>query len=91
MKPLHYIGVDVGTKSVRAAVVTLNGKVVAKETQDIQIWNPEEGYYLQSSEDIWKAVISAVKVGHFIWKVIKLLCWHSKVDVSLIIHIRYKN
>ena len=66
MKPLHYIGVDVGTKSVRAAVVTLNGKVVAKETQDIQIWNPEEGYYLQSSEDIWDAVISAVKVGHFI-------------------------
>ncbi|XP_022290049.2 FGGY carbohydrate kinase domain-containing protein-like [Crassostrea virginica] len=61
MKSLHYIGVDVGTKSVRAAVVTLNGKVVAKETQDIQIWNPEEGYYLQSSEDIWNAVISAVK------------------------------
>lgn len=45
-----YIGVDVGTKSVRAAVVNQNGKVVAKATKDIRIWNPDEDFYVQSSE-----------------------------------------
>lgn len=57
-----YIGVDVGTKSVRAAVVNQNGKVVAKATKDIHIWNPDEDFYVQSSENIWEAVIHAVKV-----------------------------
>lgn len=56
-----YIGVDVGTKSVRAAVVNRNGKVVAKATKDIRIWNPDEDFYVQSSENIWEAVIHAVK------------------------------
>lgn len=58
----YYIGVDVGTKSVRAAIVNRNGKVVAKATKDIHIWNPVEDFYLQSSENIWEAVIHAVKV-----------------------------
>lgn len=56
-----YIGVDVGTKSVRAAVVNQNGKVVAKATKDIRIWNPDEDFYVQSSENIWEALIHAVK------------------------------
>ncbi|XP_052708342.1 FGGY carbohydrate kinase domain-containing protein-like isoform X2 [Crassostrea angulata] len=56
-----YIGVDVGTKSVRAAVVNRNGRVVAKATKDIRIWNPDEDFYVQSSENIWEAVIHAVK------------------------------
>lgn len=60
-----YIGVDVGTKSVRAAVVNRNGKVVAKATKDIRIWNPDEDFYVQSSENIWEAVIHAVKVVYF--------------------------
>ncbi|XP_061173528.1 FGGY carbohydrate kinase domain-containing protein-like isoform X2 [Saccostrea echinata] len=57
----HYIGVDVGTSSVRAAVVKQNGKIVAKSTEKIKIWEPAANFYLQSSENIWRAVIQAVR------------------------------
>ncbi|XP_062582130.1 FGGY carbohydrate kinase domain-containing protein-like [Saccostrea cucullata] len=59
----HYIGIDVGTCSVRAAVVNQNGKIVAKSTEKIKIWEPAANFYLQSSENIWKAVIQAVRTA----------------------------
>jgi ribulose kinase len=62
MEAAHYIGVDVGTSSVRAAVVKQNGNIVAKASRSIRIWNPDVNFYLQSSEDIWNAVIQVVKV-----------------------------
>ena len=59
----YVIGVDVGTGSVRAALVQSDGRIVAMETKTIQIWNPQPNFYEQSSEDIWAAVIFTVKVG----------------------------
>ncbi|KAL4236088.1 hypothetical protein ACF0H5_004474 [Mactra antiquata] len=57
----YFIGVDVGTSSVRAALVDENGKVHTTDTKQIQIWNPCPDYYQQSSENIWSAVIYTVK------------------------------
>ncbi|XP_048727454.2 FGGY carbohydrate kinase domain-containing protein-like isoform X2 [Ostrea edulis] len=61
MEVAHYIGVDVGTSSVRAAVVKQDGKIIAKASETIRIWNPDTNFYLQSSDDIWNAVTQVVK------------------------------
>ncbi|KAK3089619.1 hypothetical protein FSP39_005104 [Pinctada imbricata] len=57
----HYIGIDVGTGSVRAALVTSKGKIVTTATQEIEVSSPLPDYYEQSSENIWKSVIDTVK------------------------------
>ena len=59
----HYVGVDVGTGSVRAALVANDGTVVQTAEEPIQIHTPQAGFYEQSSEDIWRAVIITVNVG----------------------------
>lgn len=59
----HYVGVDVGTGSVRAALVASDGTVVQTAEEPIEIYRPQAGFYEQSSEDIWRAVIITVNVG----------------------------
>ncbi|XP_068726049.1 FGGY carbohydrate kinase domain-containing protein-like isoform X1 [Montipora capricornis] len=57
----YYIGVDVGTASVRAALVSSNGSIVSSASRPLQIWQPRPDFYEQSSEDIWKNVCAVVK------------------------------
>ena len=64
MEERYYIGVDVGTASVRAALVSSDGKIVCSASRPIQIWQPQPDYYEQSSEDIWQNVCTVVKVRH---------------------------
>jgi len=59
---MYSIGVDVGSGSVRAGLFTESGDLVKVATKDILVNNPEPGYYEQSSEDIWNAVVIVVKV-----------------------------
>lgn len=61
MKP-YFIGVDVGTGSVRAALVTRKGELLCTSSKDTKTWSPKVGYFEQSTDDIWKAVCSVVKV-----------------------------
>ncbi|XP_076829230.1 FGGY carbohydrate kinase domain-containing protein isoform X2 [Brachyhypopomus gauderio] len=56
-----YVGVDVGTASVRAALVTRAGRVERAAEEPIHIWEPRPGHYEQSSEDIWTKCCSTVK------------------------------
>ncbi|KAL0272235.1 UNVERIFIED_CONTAM: hypothetical protein PYX00_005291 [Menopon gallinae] len=56
-----YIGVDVGTGSVRAALVCHNGEICRTSTKDIKTWNPKRDFYEQSSNDIWKCCCEAIK------------------------------
>lgn len=58
----YFVGVDVGTGSVRAALVTRNGKLLCTSSKDTKTWNPEVDYFEQSTDDIWTAVCSVVKV-----------------------------
>ncbi|XP_014381814.1 FGGY carbohydrate kinase domain-containing protein isoform X4 [Alligator sinensis] len=57
----YYVGIDVGTASVRAALVDQFGTVVAHADQPIQIWEPQPDYYEQSSDDIWAACCTVTK------------------------------
>lgn len=59
----YYIGVDVGTSSVRAALVDGTGRIAEINVQTITIWSPTDDLYQQSSEDIWQACCRAVKVS----------------------------
>lgn len=58
-----YIGVDVGTGSARAALVSSTGETVRTCVRPIRTWNPLPDHYEQSSDEIWKAVCECVKVS----------------------------
>lgn len=57
----YYIGVDVGSESVRSALFDSHGHLISESKQTIQIWSPRAGYYEQSSDDIWSGVVKTVK------------------------------
>ena len=63
----YTVGVDVGTASVRAALVQSDGRIVATETKSIKIWNPQPDFYEQSSDDIWEAVCFTVQVPVYLF------------------------
>ena len=56
----YYIGVDVGTGSVRAGLLTEAGHIIATSVQPITIKNPLPGHYEQSAMEIWEAVEATV-------------------------------
>ncbi|CAG9856691.1 unnamed protein product [Phyllotreta striolata] len=56
-----FIGVDVGISSARAALVTTNGNILKIHSHNIKTWNVLSGFFEQSSEDIWNAVIVCIK------------------------------
>lgn len=61
MEDRYYVGVDVGTRSVRAALVTKNGSIQNTETMPISVHNPKADIYQQDSQEIWQAVCHCVK------------------------------
>uniref|UniRef100_A0A8D2IE74 FGGY carbohydrate kinase domain-containing protein n=1 Tax=Urocitellus parryii TaxID=9999 RepID=A0A8D2IE74_UROPR len=57
----YYVGVDVGTGSVRAALVDQRGVLLAFADQPIKKWEPQFNHHEQSSEDIWAACCVVTK------------------------------
>jgi FGGY-family pentulose kinase len=58
-----YLGVDVGTASVRAALFDGAGRRRGMGTHPIEIGRPEEDFVEQSSEDIWAACGRAARAA----------------------------
>jgi len=56
---MYYLGVDVGTASVRAGLIH-KGRVVGTAVEPIRIHNPKPDHYEQCSEEIWRAVVCTV-------------------------------
>lgn len=56
-----FIGVDVGTGSVRAGVFDVNGNLLESSMQNISIRQPEPGHFEQSSEEIWCACCTSIR------------------------------
>ncbi|XP_041848180.1 FGGY carbohydrate kinase domain-containing protein-like isoform X2 [Melanotaenia boesemani] len=61
MAELYYVGVDVGTASVRAALVTKEGLLRSTAEEPISIWEPQCDHYVQSSAEIWLKCCTVVK------------------------------
>src|SRR6185503_18526903 len=59
----HYLGVDVGTGSVRAAIFDASGARAGLGVAPIRIFRPEEDFVEQSSDDIWSACGAAVRAA----------------------------
>ncbi len=59
----YVVGVDVGTGSVRAALVTLQGHIVSTASHSIEILEPQPDHYEQSSDNIWEACCKVVRVS----------------------------
>ncbi|KAJ3496368.1 hypothetical protein NLJ89_g10495 [Agrocybe chaxingu] len=58
-----YVGVDVGTGSVRASIVTKSGKALASSTQETKTWRDPHDHHVfeQSTTDIWSRIGVAIK------------------------------
>lgn len=56
----YFLGVDVGTSSVRVGLFTSTGKLIDTRKNDITIHNPAKDYYEQSSEEIWNAICLSI-------------------------------
>ncbi|KAE8291242.1 FGGY carbohydrate kinase domain-containing protein [Larimichthys crocea] len=61
MAEVYYVGVDVGTASVRAALVTRTGLLQSTAEEPISIWEPQSDHYVQSSTEIWEKCCMVVK------------------------------
>ena len=57
----YFIGVDVGSASVRAGIFDQQGNMLGVETRPIKQRNPQTLFIEQSSEDIWGQTCDAVK------------------------------
>lgn len=44
----HFIGVDVGTGSARACIINDKGDIVGLASENIGLWQPQQGYYVRS-------------------------------------------
>lgn len=62
LKMTYVIGIDVGTGSVRGALVTKTGQIVKTHAEQITTWNPKPKYYEQSSNEIWSSCCIVIKV-----------------------------
>ncbi|KAI0137338.1 FGGY family of carbohydrate kinase [Xylariales sp. AK1849] len=61
----HFVGIDVGTGSARACLIDATGDIKALASEPIKLWQPQTGYYEQSTTDIWACICSCVhKVVH---------------------------
>ena len=56
-----FLGIDVGTGSVRVGAFNRMGKMRGKGEHAIQIWRPRPEFVEQSSEDIWRATSRATR------------------------------
>ncbi|KAL1955377.1 hypothetical protein VTO42DRAFT_8597 [Malbranchea cinnamomea] len=57
----HYIGIDVGTGSARACIINDKGDIVGLASENIGLWQPQHGYYEQSTTDIWRCICISVQ------------------------------
>ena len=56
-----YLAIDIGTGSVRCALVDDFGTVLQKRVENIKTWNPKPDFYNQSSSNIWSKIIECCK------------------------------
>ncbi|MFW9978143.1 MAG: FGGY-family carbohydrate kinase [Candidatus Thorarchaeota archaeon] len=61
MMPIYVIAHDVGTSSVKTALVDSNGHVVAHAIEDYPLHTPRPGWVEQDPEDYWNAIVKTTR------------------------------
>ena len=56
----YFIGIDLGTSSVKVILLDSNGQVVSSVTKDYPLYFPNDGWSEQSPEDWYNETISAL-------------------------------
>jgi xylulokinase len=56
-----YLGIDVGTSSVKAVLVDDNGAIVGQSSAALLVSRPQPGFSEQDPQSWWHATVSAVK------------------------------
>lgn len=56
----YYLGVDIGTSSVKVLAITEKGKTIVRFSQDLSILSNKEGHQEQNPEHILEAVVSVL-------------------------------
>ena len=57
----YLIGIDIGTSGTKSILITPDGRVVASETAEYPLYQPENGWAEQDPADWWKAVCSTLR------------------------------
>lgn len=57
----YLLGIDIGTSACKIAVFQQNGKVVASENGEYQLYNPKPGYVEQDPEEWWEVICRTIK------------------------------
>jgi len=60
-KMTHLIGIDIGTSGTKTVLFTQTGEVVASETVEYPLYQPQNGYAEQEPKDWWMATVSSIK------------------------------
>lgn len=68
-----YIGIDLGTSSVKLLLVAANGVILNKVTKEYPIYYPQSGWSEQKPEDWLQATIDGIE---------ELLCSHNRNEVK---------
>jgi len=61
IKPELVVGLDVGTKATKCLVCNREGQIVAQSRRDYALQYPQEGWVEQAPEDLWQAVVGALR------------------------------
>ncbi len=56
-----YLGIDIGTSSVKAVLTDESGAIVAQAADSLDVSRPQPGFSEQSPEDWWRAAVNAVR------------------------------
>lgn len=56
----YYLGVDIGTTSVKVIAFSQQGKIIAKESQGYELYHSQPGWSEQDADEILKATISSI-------------------------------
>ncbi|HHY64774.1 MAG TPA: carbohydrate kinase, partial [Clostridiaceae bacterium] len=55
------LGIDIGTSACKAAVIDLDGRVIAQATSSYPVYYPAPGYVEQNPEEWWEGVCGAIR------------------------------
>ena len=56
----YLLGIDIGTSGTKTAIFSERGSLIASETAEYPLYQPENGWAEQNPEDWWKAVVATV-------------------------------